>query len=491
MKKTMLVGIRSLLAGVLIAVGPLPGALAAELNVPFEYATIQAAVDAASSGDTIRIAPGDYYEQTVIVDKENLTLAGEPGEPGIVIRAFSEMTTISNVVPLLYIRRSQVVLTNLTIDGGRFADSYPNLLFGITVVGSNVRLEGCTIRAFRGVGPTESRGISIGNRLLTGTPAINVSVLNSTFVDNTRSIVLGGDDTSPTLLRTMFAIEGNTFVGLGESFAHFGLLIFTGGGGEVRRNTMTGFYQSSLAGFSAAIVHQDGLFPSRGFVPVLPVRYEGNTFSNNDDHLVLMAANQSAVVNNIFHATGGASGSGSRWGGLAVSGTNIVVANNDFSEMPTGIVLFGNGDSRGGRLIAPASDVSLSDNWFCGVTTPVNIRSGANAIQELGTKACENEPSAPLFRPVFQAIVPLAGGGASLTLRAWHGDTVFIQHSSDWESWEPSWESGPTHAMTLPTFEFKDESLASMPHRFYRAMLCFSDPFGIGCSPFPICPGCE
>ena len=52
---------------------------AAELHVPTLYLTISNAVIAARAGDTIRIAPGDYYEQFVIISRTNLTLQGEPG----------------------------------------------------------------------------------------------------------------------------------------------------------------------------------------------------------------------------------------------------------------------------------------------------------------------------------------------------------------------------------------------------------------------------
>src|SRR5262245_786721 len=140
MKKSMLVGIPSLLPGVLLAVGPLPGAIAAEMHVPSDYPTIQAAVDAALDGDTIRIAPGDYYEQILIVDKTNLTLAGEPGEPASVVHAFAGMTATfenlvpesANVIPILGMLRSEVLVTNLTFDGASLADLYPARLRGIS-----------------------------------------------------------------------------------------------------------------------------------------------------------------------------------------------------------------------------------------------------------------------------------------------------------------------------------------------------------------------
>jgi hypothetical protein len=55
-----------------LGLGLASGGWAAELYVPAQYSTIQAAVNEAASGDTIRIAAGDYYEQIVIADKTDL-----------------------------------------------------------------------------------------------------------------------------------------------------------------------------------------------------------------------------------------------------------------------------------------------------------------------------------------------------------------------------------------------------------------------------------
>jgi hypothetical protein len=462
MKKSMLIGIRSLLPGVLLTVGLVSGTLATELHVPSEYATIQAAVDAASFGDSIRIAPGDYYEQIVIADKGNLTLAGEPGSA---IHAFSGMipkgpsvgwdnTAGLNAITVLLAARSQVVLANLTFDGAGLGDTYPNWLWGIIFGGCNARIENCTIQGFQGALLTDTRGISVNNHLSHGTPVVNVSVLNSTFTDNIRSIVLFGAGEDPALLRTTFTIEGNTFVGLGATFPHAGLLIFTGAGGTVRGNTMTGFSRNTIGGFSAAIVHWDGLYASHGFLPVQPVRYEGNTFSNNADHLVLAAANESQIANNVFHGTG----LGTRWGGLAVSGTNIAVANNDFSGMANGIVLFGN-DVWGTANIPPASNVSVLGNWFCDVSTPLSIHSGATGIQQQSTQTCP-------FRPLLLSITG-DGPSASLAMRTWHGQPVVVEASTDLQAWVPI----HTNIPTLPIFKCQDPASTVIPQRFYRGVL--------------------
>ena len=68
---------RALLAVVAFVVAS--AAAGEERHVPGEFATVQAAIDAASPGDTIRIAPGVYPEQ-VLVRTPRLKLIGT-GEP--------------------------------------------------------------------------------------------------------------------------------------------------------------------------------------------------------------------------------------------------------------------------------------------------------------------------------------------------------------------------------------------------------------------------
>lgn len=57
---------------------------AAELKVPGSYSTIQAAVDAASSGDTVLIAEGNY-DETVQITKNGLTLKAAGSTSGTVL----------------------------------------------------------------------------------------------------------------------------------------------------------------------------------------------------------------------------------------------------------------------------------------------------------------------------------------------------------------------------------------------------------------------
>ena len=64
----------------LVAATLLSGSLsAATLGVPFEYPTVQSAIDAAGTGDVVEVAEGSYFE--------SITL-----KPGVVVRGHGVVT---------------------------------------------------------------------------------------------------------------------------------------------------------------------------------------------------------------------------------------------------------------------------------------------------------------------------------------------------------------------------------------------------------------
>jgi pectin methylesterase-like acyl-CoA thioesterase len=74
--------------------------IAADLKVPGDFPTIQAAADAAQTDDTIHIAPGVYTTQVEIVSKKLTVL----GHPGTILRATVEMTPVAGAGVLLFAR---------------------------------------------------------------------------------------------------------------------------------------------------------------------------------------------------------------------------------------------------------------------------------------------------------------------------------------------------------------------------------------------------
>jgi len=78
----------------ILAVLALP-ALATTRSVPSSYSTIQAAVTAASSGDTISIASGTYTETVTIHNtKSNLTFIGA-SQTGVILQSGTNTTTLT------------------------------------------------------------------------------------------------------------------------------------------------------------------------------------------------------------------------------------------------------------------------------------------------------------------------------------------------------------------------------------------------------------
>jgi pectinesterase len=72
-----------------------PAAFSATRSVPSQYSTVQAAVNAAASGDTISIANGTYTEQvTIASSKTNLKLVGA-SQTGVILQSGADQTTVT------------------------------------------------------------------------------------------------------------------------------------------------------------------------------------------------------------------------------------------------------------------------------------------------------------------------------------------------------------------------------------------------------------
>lgn len=396
---------------------------AADLHVPAQYATIQAAVDAAAPGDTIRIGPGVYVEQILVVSKK-LTLAGSPGA---VLRAKPGMTAtlrttglpvggVDATVPLFAAVKSEVVLQGLTFEGEHLDEGYSASYSAITFSGTSGKVEDCIVRGFRGARYLDLTGYGFvaANDPALETPAVHLEIRRCTFADNGMSITIRGPgrgSSDPTIQRLTFSIVDNTIAGVGPTDlgSQVGIWIGAGASGEVKRNTIRDHCFADTDPKNPA-THGSPTFPSMGIVgldirfyffglsapaDLLPVVFEDNTFVNNQHHLALFKANGTRVLNNTFQGTGTAW----RPTGVLLSGEETVVEHNRFSEIPTGITLLGDDPAYGGTLFGVASGGQLLANRFCEVTTPIETQTGATHAAEQGTLVCPFPPPALAIAP--------------------------------------------------------------------------------------------
>lgn len=441
------------------------------VRVPDDFPTIQAAIDSADGSMTIQIAAGTYFEQLYIRGKTGVALEAEPGA---VLAATSDLAETlkpwTTGRALIAIAQSQVSVVGLTIDGNRMAGAYDADTFrGICFIGSSGSVERCTLRGFRGSTFQTHNGadaLRVWNPQIVSAEASQLLISSNRFEDNEQSITLAGDDRNlPTQLRTTFTVEGNTIVGPGPiGVAVDGVVILTGASGVFRGNTITDHqYTGTGDPYASAINAFDGLGNSRSparFIPLQPIRFEGNTFRNND-HLVIINGANSSVSNNVFD---GPAASKARWGALAFSGNGISVANNDFSGVPTGIVVFGNDRYFSGWPSIPAAmNPVLENNWFCDVAEQIRIRPTAVSVQVRDSATC---PFRPILSSELNTTSPVRVP-AIIALRSWHGQRAVMESSENLKDWTPV----NTNSMSLPVLRFEEVDPQKASQRFYRTVL--------------------
>jgi hypothetical protein len=390
---------RSAVAGLVLGITSLGApAGAAVRNVPANYATIQAAVNAASSGDEIQIAAGVYTEQVVIQNK-NLTVTGAPGA---VLRAWPGMTLSPQYAwyNLVEVTSANVLVQNLTFEGEHLDEALPLSHYGFAALFygyASGQVQDCVIQGFRGSNILFSGG---GNGFVNWNPVglgggvVNLQLLRNSFTDNAVSIWLAGDwIDNPGLLRTTFVVEQNTINGIGPTSldTQLGIEITCGAGGVIRSNRISDHYHlgGNWQNQSYGIVAFDAYryWSQLPMFPVQVVRYEGNALVNNQQAIGAALANNSQFVRNFIQGPGGdLSGDG-----LLLTGTNVLAGTNRLENLAKGIELIGGGPDWGNR-IGIARNVTLAANRFCQVTNLVTVEPFVTNVTDQGTLTCPFPP---------------------------------------------------------------------------------------------------
>ncbi|HKM51858.1 MAG TPA: right-handed parallel beta-helix repeat-containing protein, partial [Isosphaeraceae bacterium] len=214
------------------------------------YTTIQAAVDAAKSGDTISVAPGIYTEQvTVPVGKNNLTIMSQQlGAAEIAAPA-----TLTGAADIVRISAKAVTLENFTIsgpsdgidagvriDGGGSATVRDNLItqiygsifgaglgVGVLITDGNGTISDNTITQYEKggiVAEGASSSASIANNLVVGVGPNSVIGQNGIQISNGARASIVNNDVSQNIFSP-------------QTFVAAGILLFNAGPTTVVDNT--------------------------------------------------------------------------------------------------------------------------------------------------------------------------------------------------------------------------------------------------------------
>jgi parallel beta-helix repeat protein len=359
------------------SIGLAATAQAATINVPDDYPTIQAAVNAAYAGDTINVAAGRYTEQVSV--NQSLTLAGA-GAGSTTIQAPAELVNDPDDAKTIVLFTGAITaeISGFTIQG-----PVNGLNFGIYVRdGATANIHDNTVKDIRDEllsGAQYGYGIEIGKYNDTS-PYVN-QIGHATITHN---IVFGYQKTGIECEGTgsSATITGNTVTGAGliPTTAQNGIQIRRGATGSINTNTVTG------NAYTGHEVNASGIAVTH---PGNDVVIQNNIVNHNTANIYTYQADGVQILNNqvsdaadgrvVAGITADSDFYGNTDGAITVTITGNSVKNNlsGGSHQGPGIFLWGvtsgtvsgnevvgNGDD--GILIGSSRNIAITDNLFSG-----------------------------------------------------------------------------------------------------------------------------
>lgn len=372
------------------------------------FTSIQAAVDAANSGDRIVIRPGKYIEQVTILGKD-LTLVGRSG---VVLQAPADMQDTLSLVagvegrPIILAVEAEVTIRDLTIDGANSAANNP-FLSGIVFINAGGEIRDNSVKDVGFGQPTlpiideqpsyQGQGMLIVN--FGATPRTVTIEHNRVFNYNNSGITIFAEAywENPALANLTVHVLDNTIIGAGPNEVIDQWGVFFGGYNFAEP-------QFSITGSIKGNRIQDqitvGGYPIPGVgiatYNTYNVEMADNVVENVNIGLAAHQAYGAQIADN--HFTGpGKDVFGST--GIILSGSDDRVAGNRFKKLETGIMLLVEDPMFGSAL-----NTGLDENRFEHVGAEVLTGPGASFTM-MAARAIET-PSAWDRQRVFPQHLP-------------------------------------------------------------------------------------
>lgn len=281
-----------LLTGLLLALMPVGGAQAATFNVcssGCDFSTLQAAIAAASAGDTIQVGPGTYTETGQIVINKNLTIIGA-GKTLTIIKPAQNTGSVDDARGWFLVNEGVTFnLSNVTLDGNGY-DIHTALRTHGSGIISNNRIINVNYVKYVGLG--------------LGILGPDVQVLNNTFENIGR---IGVHITQSTTINVL--VSGNTYIGKGSvDSLDYAIEVGKGAKATISNNTISNCLAvaSSDGSVSAGILvttfygagteavitgntisnSSNGVYIGYNDEDTSKVTISSNTFTNNDVQII-------------------------------------------------------------------------------------------------------------------------------------------------------------------------------------------------------------
>jgi parallel beta-helix repeat protein len=349
---------------------PLHASFAADLLVPGQFPTIQAAVDAAATGDTILLSPGAYFEN-VNVGSKGVTLRSVSGAADTSLFPFvgGSIISISDTV-------GEVTLQGLTIRDGTSAG--PGA--GILATNANVRLVSCVLLS-------NETSDAIGAALYASGSTISLEsceVRENVAVLLEQSTVAGGAvavlDSTLTATETLFTsnlsidVGGAALGAAGTSGITVASCTFLSNGAT---STLT-FGTSTTFGGGGAILVRDNTS-----LTIDDTVFEENVTTRGSGTVRTISLTGPVLIENSRFSANGTSGGGGL--SLSIGASGITVRDTVFENNDAGL---GTGGS-GGAVSFSAASGSLP-NTFERCQFVNNTASAAGAVLARGLIVMED-----------------------------------------------------------------------------------------------------
>ncbi|HBV01452.1 MAG TPA: hypothetical protein DEF00_03620 [Candidatus Taylorbacteria bacterium] len=447
------------------------------------YTTIQGAVDAANSGDTIQICAGTYDEQ-VVIDGEDLTLQGV-GDTTIVRPSASATLSTLYTYPAGTFWPGTVMASIILVK-----DTGATTIKDLKVDGVNVTTVPAGASRVAGILYGESAGV-IDNATVT-TMVVDGYATRSYGIDlsavgTARSVEVKNSDITNWSRNGIQAqgasltadIHDNTLVGPDDVFVGAavpnGILFIHGVGGNATGNIISALHHSLSGSRSAGILFYDPLTP--GIVA------EDNDISDTDDG-VNVAHNSNDVIvrnNNLhdnlevgIHLEDGATNAtitGNTITGNLMAGIRFAgAADAPFPDTPPGIGNIANRNNISGNTVGVLNyDVTpqifdATCNWWGNASGPgpVGPGTGDNVSTNVDFSTWLTTPdlNGPCNGPLPDVTVTIIKYIEGVHATAGNVNSTSFPMQSSWDAVNIGAGSG-SFSLTLPTYEAQTSSMTA------------------------------